>query len=65
MKQMKQIKQTKPKNETKTKKGKKQTMKNGEGLAKVKALSHEVNKIGKPEPLKISPFSLLSAIIKK
>ena len=43
----------------------KNKQKNGNGLAKVKALSQEVNKIGKPEPLKISPFSLLSVIIKK
>ena len=53
-------KNIKPKKTNKPKKQTKQTMKNGNGLAKVKALSQEVNKIGKPEPLKASPWSLLS-----
>ena len=35
-------------------------MKNGNGLGKVKALAQESKKIGKPEPLKGSPWSLLS-----
>ena len=50
---------TKTKN-TKSKKEKKPAMKNGNGLAKVKALAQESKKIGKPEPLKASPWSLLS-----
>ena len=66
MVQNKKVKNTKPNNtKSKPKKETKPTIKNGNGLAKVKALAQEVNKIGKPEPLKISSFSLLGAIIKK
>lgn len=60
MVQNKKVKNNTNNTKSKPKKEKKPTMKNGNGLAKVKALAQESKKIGKPEPLKISPWSLLS-----